>query len=389
MSQRATSILDPQHYRSVMLPSQQAESLPSWCYTSAEFHQREIEQIFLRGWICVGRTDMLPEPGDYRAFELCGRKLVVLRRRDGQIGVLDNICRHRGTPLLKGEGSVKLILCPFHSWSYNLDGSLRGAPTMELTDGFTKAEFGLQSREVTIWRGFIFTRLERGGPSLEVTMGDMDGLVASHNFDDMVCAKRKTFTVACNWKLFLDVFMEDYHVRAVHSKSIAGTYTAPEPVERVNSDFATVFNPHKGTSALLSGEQHLALPPIEGLVGKAALGTRYFLFYPTFAFASTIDCMWFFEIYPLGPSRTQVAMNMCFPRSTVARPDFVEKFAAYETRWAVSMGEDVAVLELQQQGMESGQFTPGRYSHLEPVVSMFANWVVRHTIDMPERMGQS
>jgi phenylpropionate dioxygenase-like ring-hydroxylating dioxygenase large terminal subunit len=285
--------------------------------------------------------------------------------------------------LLTGSGNTHVILCPFHNWGYGLDGVLRGAPAMEQTEGFRKSDYGLQSYEVSLWNGFIFARLVPGGPSLEEAMGDMDGLVASYKMGDMTCARQKVFTVACNWKLFIEVFMEDYHLKAVHKSSIAGTYTAPEPMERLNGDFATIFNPHQGTSALLTGEQHLALPPIEGLVGKAAAGTRYLFLYPSFAYACTVDCMWFFEIYPEGPSRTRVAMNMCFPRSTVARKDFAEKFAAYEQRWDVSMKEDLVVLELQQQGLETDQYSPGRLSHLEPVVGMFANWLIRHAVEMP------
>lgn len=383
MSPKSWSMFDPQLYANVLRPPLQAESLPSWCYTSEEFHRREIEQIFSRAWICIGRENTVPEAGDYRAFEICGRKLIMVRAQDGRINVLDNVCRHRGTLLLSDTGRVAAIRCLFHNWAYGLDGALRAAPTMEQTEGFRKADFGLHAYEVATCHGFVFTRLVPGGPSLEEAMGDMDRLVAPYNLSDMNRAREKTFHVECNWKLFLDVFMEDYHVKAVHKNSIAETYTAPEALERVNGDFATVFNPHTGTSALLTGEQHLALPPIEGLTGKAAAGTRYLLFYPTFAYACTIDCMWFFEIYPEGPSRTRVTMNMCFPQSTVAREDFAEKCAAYEARWEVSMNEDIAVLERQQLGMQSDQFSPGRFSHLEPVVSLFANWVVRHAVGTP------
>jgi phenylpropionate dioxygenase-like ring-hydroxylating dioxygenase large terminal subunit len=383
MTPDTRSMFDPKSYSKVLRPPLQAEPLPGWCYTSEEFYRREIEQVFSRNWICLGREDALPRVGDYRAFEFCGKKLILVRSAENRISLLDNVCRHRGTLLLTGSGNTNVILCPFHHWGYGLDGVLRGAPAMEQTEGFHKSDYGLRAYEVTLWNGFIFARLVPGGPSLEEAMGDMDGLVATYKMGDMTCARQKVFTVACNWKLFIEVFMEDYHLKAVHKSSIAGTYTAPEPLERLNGDFATIFNPHQGTSALLTGEQHLALPPIAGLTGKAAAGTRYLFFYPSFAYACTVDCMWFFEIYPEGPSRTRVAMNMCFPRSTVARQDFAEKFAAYEQRWDVSMKEDLVVLELQQQGLETDQYSPGRLSHLEPVVGMFANWLIRHAVEMP------
>ena len=111
------------------------------------------------------------------------------------------------------------------------------------------------------------------------------------------------------------------------------------------------------------------------------LGTRYVWIYPSFAFATTIDCMWGFEIYPEGPSRTHVVMNMCFPEETIARPDFAEKFERYEKRWAVSMDEDIVVLARQQKGMNTGRYVPGRLSHLEPSLNLFANWLVDRVAD--------
>src|SRR4051794_27890198 len=106
MNHLGASIFDPQNYTKVMLPPMQAESLPGWCYTSEAFHRREIERIFSRSWICVGREDNLPRSGDYRTVNLCGTRLVVLRDNEGKIRVLDNVCRHRGTLLLEGNGNV-------------------------------------------------------------------------------------------------------------------------------------------------------------------------------------------------------------------------------------------------------------------------------------------
>lgn len=376
------SMFNRQAYAKATLPPLQAEPLPGWCYADADFHRREIDRVFNRSWVCLGRENALPNMGDYRAVELNGSRLIVIRDQTGTIRVLNNVCRHRGMVLLEGTGNVPAIRCPFHAWAYGLDGSLRGAPTMDQSANFDRRDYGLISYEVTIWQGFIFARLEPGGPDFDSMVGNLDALLAPYDLPGQKLAKAKSFTVECNWKLFIEVFMEDYHVAVVHKNSIAGTYAShpPELATGVNGAYATIWDKHKGTSALLTAEQHLSFPAIETLP-ENMLGTRYVWIYPSFAFATTIDCMWGFEIYPEGPSRTHVVMNMCFPEATLARPDFAEKFERYEKRWAVSMDEDILVLERQQKGMNTGRYVPGRLSHLEPSLNLFANWLVDRVAD--------
>ncbi|MEX0809670.1 MAG: aromatic ring-hydroxylating dioxygenase subunit alpha [Dongiaceae bacterium] len=377
-----SSIFNRETYSKALLPPLEAEPLPGWCYASPAFYQREVERVFHRSWICLGRENALPNPGDYRAVELCGARLIVIRDQTGTIRVLNNVCRHRGMMLLEGSGNVPMIRCPFHAWAYGLDGSLRGSAGMESSANFDRRDYGLVSYDVAIWQGFIFARLEPGGPDFDATVGELDRYLDAYNLPALKTARARHFTVECNWKLFIEVFMEDYHVNVVHKASIAGTYAShpPEMAQGVNGEFATIWDKHKGTSALMTAEQHLSLPVMDGLPDDA-LGTRYAWIYPSFAFAVTIDCMWAFEIYPEGPSRTHVVMNMCFPEETMARPDFAEKFARYEKRWEVSMDEDIVVLEGQQRGMNTGRYIPGRLSHLEPALNSFANWLVARVVD--------
>ena len=376
------SIFNRQAYDKATLPTLQAEPLPGWCYASPEFYAREVERVFNRSWICLGRADALPNVGDYRTVNLNGTRLIVIRDQTATIRVLNNVCRHRGMVLLEGTGNIPAIRCPFHAWAYALDGSLRGAPTMDQSVNFDRRDYGLISFEVKLWQGFIFARLEPGGPEFDAMTGNLDELLAPYDMAGQKLAKARSFTVECNWKLFIEVFMEDYHVQVVHKNSIAGTYAAhpPQLATGVNGGYATIWDKHDGTSALLTAEQNLALPAIENLP-ESVLGTRYVWIYPSFAFAATIDCMWGFEIYPEGPSRTHVVMDMCFPEETIARPDFAEKFARYEKRWKVSMDEDIVVLERQQQGMNTGRYVPGRLSHLEPSLNLFANWLVDRVAD--------
>src|SRR5262245_4999857 len=133
-------MFDPRHYAAVRRPLLDAETLPAWCYTSPDFYRREVERIFLKVWNFVGSVNQIPDPGVYSTLTFVGVPLIILRDREGVIRALANSCRHRGSELLEGKGNCKLIVCPYHSWTYDLDGSLRGAPEMEQTHGFDRTQ---------------------------------------------------------------------------------------------------------------------------------------------------------------------------------------------------------------------------------------------------------
>jgi choline monooxygenase len=136
-------IFKPQHYEAVRRPLLEAETLPVWCYTSPAFYRREVERIWRKVWNFLGSADQIPNPGDYFTVTFAGTPLIILRDQDGAVRAYVNSCRHRGCELLEGVGNSKLIVCPYHSWSYELDGHLRGAPDMDKTKGFEKSDNSL------------------------------------------------------------------------------------------------------------------------------------------------------------------------------------------------------------------------------------------------------
>ena len=134
-------IFDPSHYGKVSLPLEDAEALPRWCFTSQKFYEREIERIFLRTWIFVGRADEVAKSGDYFTIEIAGEPLIIMRDAGGKLHALANTCQHRGARLLKGEGNCGThFSCPYHAWTYGTDGRLIGAPAMNETRNFNKAD---------------------------------------------------------------------------------------------------------------------------------------------------------------------------------------------------------------------------------------------------------
>ncbi len=156
----STDIFDPAHYTATRRPLLEAETLPPWCYTSEEFYQREVERIFRKVWNFVGHVSQVALPGDYFALTFAGVPAIILRDLSGTLRAFANSCRHRGSALLEGSGNCRAIVCPYHSWTYSLDGILRAAPEMKETADFDLADAGLIPLRIDTWGGFLFLCFE-------------------------------------------------------------------------------------------------------------------------------------------------------------------------------------------------------------------------------------
>ncbi len=370
---------DPVHYRGVRKPLLEAETLPAWCYTSQAFHDREVARIFRKVWNFVGRADTLPGPGDYRAFDFAGVPVLLIRGGDRVVRAFVNVCRHRGTKLLEGEGSTSAIRCPYHSWTYDTRGALEIAPLMEDTQGFAKSAYGLAPIRLETWAGFLFIAFDADTEPLSVFLGELPTVLGSYDFDAMVCVRRKTYDLACNWKVYVENAMESYHVPTVHGGTLQKQRRDINPPIIGNGQYCGLYTRHQGSRALLAGEA--GFPYIPSLAGPAAEGTYYPLIYPSTMFGCTYDCMWWLELHPLGPARTRLIVGSCFPRSTAARPDFAAVVERYYRRWDLSIPEDNVISERQQQGLESPFCPPGRFSFMEPLVHTIDNWVLDRVLD--------
>ncbi|HUN46776.1 MAG TPA: aromatic ring-hydroxylating dioxygenase subunit alpha [Stellaceae bacterium] len=370
-------IFDPAHYAKVRLPPLQAETLPAWCYTSEEFYRGEVERMFRRSWNFIGRADELPNPGDYMALDLFGEAIIVIRDRAGKLNAFANTCRHRGTKLLEGQGRCTAIVCPYHNWAYTLSGELFSAVGMEQTENFDKRQYGLIPVRLESWGGFLFASFDPAAPSLGDYLGDLPERLQSYGLEDMICVRRREYQLACNWKLYLENAMEEYHTPTVHKLSIGAQVTRRETTRGA---WDGMFMPAEKTIAVLGEDIASAFPPIPGLDAKAAGGTYFVVIYPMTFFAFTQDCCWWLQQFPAGATRTRVVIGSCFPRATVARPDFAERVAKYYRRWDKSLPEDNAISERQQAGITSSFARPGRLSHQELLVHGIANWMLDRVI---------
>ncbi len=362
-------------------PLSSSLSLPPLCYSDEKWLERETRRIFDRGWVAVGREDRWAQAGDFVALDLAGVPLVVLRDRHGRLRAWANSCRHRGMKLLCGEGRRKVVVCPFHGWTYGLDGALISAPRMESGDpdspgspdfdpaGFALVEFRLECRD-----GFVFVCLDPEQRSLADWLGDFSEMHQPWALAEWVSARVRTFEVACNWKLFIEVFNEYYHLPCVHPDSLAGAYLEPDPPGAVLGQYTTQFGVTRGSGGLLNENRRQGLPPAPHLRGRDLIGTRYTWVYPNLTFSAGFDSLSMYQAYPLGAARCRVVQTIAFPRASTERDDFAAGAEAYYRRIDKALAEDLSILRRQQAGLTSRFARQGRFSDLEASVGNFACW---------------
>ncbi len=358
-----------------MKPPAEASSLPAACYHDTSVLDAEQHLIFRKHWIGLGRADRFSQAGQYETIDIAGVPVILIMDREHQLHAFNNACRHRGARLLEGEGTTRAIRCPFHCWNYSVDGRLVAASHMETTEDFKLSEMGLIEFALRIHAGFIFVCFAAEPPDFANFIGDFDAVHAPWPLAELLSTRRICMQANCNWKLFLDVFNEYYHLPYVHPDSINSIYQAPDAGDETRGCYASQFGETEGTGALLESNQRNALPSIPDLQGRAARGTRYTWLFPNMTFAIGTDALWIYEAYPLSTDRCLVYQTQCFPQASVQLPDFEQRVQHYYDRLDAAVAEDLQALENQQRGMNSPFTQAGRFAvGLEPNVARFAAW---------------
>lgn len=367
-------LFNPQNYRAVRKPLLDAQTLPLACYTSPEFHRREVSEIFLKCWNLVGRVDYVKDPGDYFTHSIAGVSFIVMRGDDGRIRALVNACRHRSAPLLEGEGNCRTIRCPYHGWLYNRDGSLRSAVGMQETHDFSEGDGNLIEIKLDVWSGFLFVNFDPECGSLRDYLGGIDAWTESYDFESMVTAKRKEFVIRANWKSYVENSLDYMHLPTVHQKTIGGVRAAWDPLDGSPGNFVIMHSKTTASRATLGNDP--AFDRIATLRGPAAEGAQYILIYPCAVIGADLDCMWFKQMLPEGPNVVRNVAAFCFTKAAVERPDFEQVVQSYYKRFDLVIGEDNGIAEKHLAGTLNPLARPGRLSGREPLVHTIDNWIL-------------
>jgi phenylpropionate dioxygenase-like ring-hydroxylating dioxygenase large terminal subunit len=340
-------------------------------YSSHAVFRAELEHIHLRSWFFVGLAAELPEPGDYSAIETVGGPAILVRDGSGTLRAFANCCRHRGSLLLSGQGRVRAIRCPYHAWTYRLDGSLLAVPAMERTEGFDKLVHGLAPIRLEEWDGLVFLNFDAAAQPLSAYLGDLPRKLGCYRFADMVCTWRHEIECRCNWKMLVENALEAYHTGTVHAATVGAQHEAMIPTQ---GNWVCLQVLSARSIAVLEDEP--PFPPIEGLSAEARRGTYFTMVLPTSQLACAQDCMWWLSVRPVAADRTVLSLGGCFPKPTVSLPRFETEAPLYYERWRLVAEEDVGILEAQQRGVSSVLFRPGRLSWRDELAHAVHRWVL-------------
>ncbi|WP_395541689.1 aromatic ring-hydroxylating dioxygenase subunit alpha [Neotabrizicola sp. sgz301269] len=355
----------------VAAPFERARAMPKSVYVSEEFARAEQEHIFAKEWLCAGRADALANPGDYMTMEISGEPVIILRDREGQLRGLSNVCRHRMSTLLEGRGNTRSIVCPYHAWTYNLDGTLRGAPAMTLNEGFCKDQVALPKVRVADWLGWIMVTLNPEAPDPAEVLKDVENLVG---YLDMASYRehfRQEFRWNTNWKVLAENFMESYHLPVCHSGTIGGTVdllkmTCPEGFPAFNYHWIV-----KNDSLPLA----LAHPSNTTLTGDQRRITWLLSIYPSLMITLTPGYFWYLSLTPDGPDHVNVLFGGGMSEEWCADPEAEAHLAAVRALLDDVNVEDKGCVERVFRGLKAGLSAPGALSHLERPNFEFASWI--------------
>jgi choline monooxygenase len=331
-------------------PLAEAWTIPAPWYVDSRVMDLERQTLFTRSWQMVGRADQVREPGEYITWELAGEPILVVRGSDRVLRGFFNVCRHHAAAVMtEPEGRTDNLRCPYHGWTYGLEGGLKGTPDFAGVCDFDRSANGLVPVETALWENWVFVKLERDGPSLEDFLGaDLIGRMRSLGLEKLHWMERRRYILECNWKVFVDNYLDGgYHVPHLHR----------------GLDSVLDYSQYK----IENGERYcLQTSPIitegsDALTGSVRKGERalYFWVYPNFMINWYEGVMDTNLVCPRGVDRTEVIFDFYF--ADVSEESREQNLASIAVGQRIQ-DEDVAICKSVQRGLTSRAYVAGRLS---------------------------
>ncbi|MDT2032761.1 MAG: SRPBCC family protein [Planktomarina sp.] len=353
------------------LPFDKARAMSPSVYTDHNFLDAELSKIFSRDWFCVGRADALAKPGDYLTLDLADQPILVLRDSTDKLRAMSNVCRHRMSTLLEGRGSIRAIVCPYHAWTYNLDGTLRGAPAMNQNTAFCKSDVVLPNVACEEWLGWVFVSLNPEAVPVVSELEQVQDLVGDFGMENYTETFFETHVWNTNWKILAENFMESYHLPVCHAGTIGGLSKLDEmicPPGQASFNYHTILKDDKLKIAL-------AHPNNKNLQGDRRRMTYLLAIYPSLLITLTPGYFWYLSLHPKGVGQVQIAFGGGMSPDYVDDPDAQAHFTQLKKLLDEVNVEDKGCTEKVYRGLCSAMATPGHLSHLERPNYDFAQYL--------------
>jgi Rieske 2Fe-2S family protein len=349
---------------------EQSSHAPGEIYASPEIFRREAEIYFKHDWLCVGRIEELPNPGDYMTRRIVDEPIIVARDKNGVLHASYNMCVHRGVEVAYGSGNTRSFKCPYHGWVYDLDGSLTGAAYMKDSEGFELKDCRLRPLLLDLWRGNIFVNFDLEARPLAEAVAEFEKDFAFLGMEKCRLGNKIVLDLACNWKFVHENLMDFYHVGVLHAGTFGANFTWQDENVSAKEDgglsiFYDAGPPTPGAEPLLG-----KMPWLEDRPHSFAC-TGYLP--PNLTIFGRIDCVRPMIAWPINEARTEVIIYHLFPEEMFERPGFEETLEIYRDYQITVLEEDRVMIESMQRAMSSPAYRPGRMSVLERPLHNFLN----------------
>lgn len=320
-----------------------AATLPSRFYFDPAVLAEENRRVFGKTWQLAGRAEQVRDMGQYFTTVVADEPLLIVRGNDGELRAMSNVCRHRAGPVAEGEGKRPVLQCRYHGWTYGLDGRLLNTPEFDGVQGFDRANCALPRFRAEVWNELVFVCLDPGAPSLAEFLGDLLPMLSKRDYRGFRLAERKEWYLDCNWKVYVDNYLEGYHIPIVHP-GLFREIDYPNYRTETRRNFSIQFAP-------LRRPERIA-------VSSPGDEVEYFWLFPNLMLNVYPDNFSTNLILPVGPNRTLTVFEWFFPDPDAVR-DRIAQTVAFSDEIQL---EDIHICEAVQRGLRSTTYDSGRYS---------------------------
>ncbi|WP_448661950.1 aromatic ring-hydroxylating oxygenase subunit alpha [Sphingomonas sp. CJ20] len=379
-------------FASSVKPTEEAETLPPECYTDEAFYRFEKDALFYREWLCVGREEWVEKPGDYFTCTHANEPLVIARDRAGAIQAMSSVCQHRAMLVAEGKGNTRAFVCPYHHWTYDLNGALVNAPAMGKTCNFDRKANGLPKLKVELWHGFVFVNFDAEAAPLAPRLAAIEPVVANYEFARLRGPAPAKHEFAWNWKVQFENNNDGYHANRLHHglhDYVPSSLASFPEVPRETAGYYRL-NGSLHPNASFNPTEKALFPVFPKLTDEEQNRLLFVNLPPSLSLVVLNDVV----IYLIMDARSAGTHGLTFGSlylpEAMEDPAFEEKRAINDEYTAHIVAQDMHVDLLVQQGLGS-KFAPrGRYSWQEDAQRQFNQWLVdRYWSEWDRRRGPS
>lgn len=405
--------------RRARLPLHQSVTSPRHAYISPDFFAWEVEHVFRDEWLCVAHVSQLPGAGSFLNIDLVGEPLSVVRDRDGRVRVLSRVCPHRGMDIMppgfgypgfepldlrrgiQGHGECSVLVCPYHNWTFGLDGRVKGCAEMQLAEGFAARDYGLAEFRSEIWQGFVFVNLNGTAQPLARQLEPLTPEVAAWRMAELEVVIEQSWDCPFNWKVMVENWMESYHHLGIHHDTLQPMMPAKDTwTEHERPHFIRSHLPLRPSLAAElervreRGERVPGFVELEGLTPAQRAEWGLHLGLPCFMFLVTSDRVIWYRLEPIAADRCRLLTTTLVSKAARAAPDFEQRLESEAQMLSAFHLQDMQVCSAVQRGLGSSAFAGGRLSHLEMPVWLIQRYVAARgrgtwpTLELPAAPGQ-